>query len=304
MSHSLSCFRVFVVILSLLWLMPATAVWAQKARIKHLYSIAGSAQTGPLGLLGGVFFDEEKDRLYVTDSSKDRILAFDSDFRFLSEFTGGGALNGPTAIVRDSRGRFFVAQPTTGQVLVIDMARQEIAPLNFSDIRGQNPVHPASMAIDAEDRLYLADRANDRILVFGPDLQLQKQLSVPGHGGGLGDVAVDADGRIYALNRLDGSIHVFDDKGRLLLTFGKRGSEEGEFRFPAGIAEDGRGRIFIVDQHASKISVFHRDGRFLHDFAQLGWREGRLHYPSQIFINKAGKIFVVDRQNARVSIFE
>lgn len=288
----------------LFWcLVPSIGVCGQKARVKHLYSITGSEETGRLGLIGGVFFDEEKGRLYVTDSARNRILAFDSDFKFLSEFAGGGALNGPAAIVKDSRGRFFVAQPTTGQVLLIDMVQQTISPMNFSGALGENAIYPANMAIDPEDKLYVADRANARILIFGPDLQFQREIRVPGNGG-LNDVAVDAGGRVYALDRLDGSVHVFDSKGRLLLKFGKRGSEEGEFRFPVSVAEDKKGRIFVVDQHASKILVFNSDGKFLFDFAQLGWREGRLHYPSQISVNKAGKVFVVDRQNARVSIFE
>jgi DNA-binding beta-propeller fold protein YncE len=296
--------RVFVMVLFVFWwLIPATSFCGQKGRVRHLYSITGSERTGHLGLLGGVFFDENKDRLYVADASGNRILAFDSDFKFLSEFDGGGRLNSPTSLVRDSLGRFFVAQPTAGQVLLVDIAQKRIEPLDFSGVPQGNAVHPGNMAMDSQDRLYLVDKANQRILVFGPALEFQRQIVVSG-GRGLNDVVVDAGGRLYALNRLDGSVHVFDGKGELLLKFGKRGSAQGQFRFPVSLAEDGKGRIFVVDQHKSNISVFSKDGKFLYDFSQLGWREGRLHYPSQIAVNNAGRIFVVDRQNARVSVFE
>jgi DNA-binding beta-propeller fold protein YncE len=292
-----------VAILVSLVLVPAGGFCGQKPRVKHLYSITGGEQTGHVGLLGGVFFDEDKDRLYVSDVSGNRILAFDSDFKFLSEFNGGGRLELPTGLVRDSQGRFFVAQPTTGQVLLIDMVQKRIEPLDFSAVPQGNAIHPGNMAMDSQDRLYLVDKANQRILVFGPTLEFQRQIVVSGSRG-LNDVDVDAGGRVYALNRLDGSVHVFDGKGKLLLKFGKRGSERGQFRFPVSVAEDGKGRIFVVDQHKSNISVFSKDGKFLYDFSQLGWREGRLHHPSQIAVNNAGRIFVVDRQNARVSVFE
>jgi len=282
---------------------PATGVCGQKTRIKHLYSITGSEETGPLGLIGSVFFDENKGRLYVTDSSNHRILAYDSDFKFVSEFSGGGGLDSPTSLVKDSRGRFFVAQPTTGQVLVIDMVEKRMVPVDFSAVPQANAFSPGNMAVDSQDRLYVVDKANERIVVFGPELNFEKQIRV-NSGQGLSDVDVDGAGRVYALNTLDGSIQVFDHDGKRLGGFGKKGSARDAFQFPVSLAIDGKGRIFVVDQHKSAILVFDKRGEFLYVFSQLGWREGRLHFPSHVFVNHAGKIFVVDRQNARVSVFE
>jgi hypothetical protein len=91
-----------ILILIILLLVPEGGFCEQKARVKHLTSITGNKEIGRLGLLGGVFFDEEKKRLYVTDATNHRILSFDADFKYLSEFTGGGALTHPTSIVKDS----------------------------------------------------------------------------------------------------------------------------------------------------------------------------------------------------------
>ncbi len=292
-----------ILILICLFLMPVSGFCKQESRIKHLTSITGSEETGPFGLLGGVFFDEKKDRLYVTDVSNNRILAFDSDFKFVSEFTGGGTLAFPTSLVKDSQGRFFVAEPTKGQVLLIDMARKHIEPINLSAVPKVNPVHPGNLAMDSADRLYIVDKANQRILVFNAKLGFEKQILVK-DGWGLNDVRVDSAGRIYALSTGHSSVFVFDGSGKVLFKFEKGGAGKGEFRFPVSVAVDRKGLIYVVDQHTNKILVFNRKGEFAFDFSQSGWREGRLHFPSYIFIDKSGRIFVIDRQNARISVFE
>jgi tripartite motif-containing protein 71 len=295
------CAPVLILICS--FLLPARGFCEQKARVKHLTSITGNKEIGRLGLLGGAFFDEEKKRLYVTDATNHRILSFDSDFKYLSEFTGGGALAHPTSIVKDSSGKFFVAEPTKGQVLLIDMARKSIKPIDFSGVPSGNPIYPGNMAIDSADHLYLVDEANQRVLVFDPDVRFQRQILVT-EGQGLRDVKVDAAGRIYTVSAIDGCIRVYDRDGNLLLKFGKRGDDKGEFDFPASLAVDEKGFIYVVDQHRNQVLVFHQEGRFLFDFSQLGWREGRLHLPSFIYVNGAGQIFVIDRENARISVFE
>jgi DNA-binding beta-propeller fold protein YncE len=294
---------VFVFLFLLSWFLPATGFCEQKARITHLTSMTGNKEIGRLGLLGGVFFDEQKQRLYVTDATNHRILSFDADFKYLSEFTGGGALAHPTSIVKDSSGKFFVAEPTKGQVLLIDMARKSIRPIDFSGIPGGNPIYPGNMAIDVGDYLYVVDEANQRILVFDPNLQFQREILVK-EGHGLRDVKVDAARRIYTLSALDGSIRVYDHEANLLLKFGTRGNGKGEFDFPASLEVDKKGLIYVLDQHRSQVLVFNKEGRFAFDFSQLGWREGRLHLPTFIYMNGSGQIFVVDRENARVSVFE
>ncbi|OEU80496.1 MAG: hypothetical protein BA872_09070 [Desulfobacterales bacterium C00003060] len=294
-------FLILFLFLSLI--IPEDALCAGKARVKHLTCITGNQEIGQFGLLGGIFFDERKDRLYVTDSTNNRILAFDADFKYISEFTRGGDLVSPTSIVKDSKGRFFVTEPTKGHVLLIDMAQKSMEPLDFSGIPRANPIYPGHMAVDSADRLYIVDKANQRIVVFGPNLQFEGEIPVKG-GHGLEDVKVDAAGRIYALSTVDGSVRVYDRQGNLLLRFGKRGTGKGEFDFPSSLAIDRKGLIYVVDQHKNQVLVFDKEGRFLFAFSRLGWREGRLHSPSFVHISKSGQIFIVDRENARISIFE
>lgn len=285
--------------------MQATSLYAAEGRIKHLTSITGNKEIGYFGLLGGVFFDESRNRLYFTDTANGRILAFDFDeeFKYISEFTGGGTLISPTSIVKDSKGRFFVAESAKGDVLAIDIGRKSVKTIDFSAVSGANPVYPGNMAVDSEDRLYIVDKANQRILLFDSNLKFEKQIQVK-EGRGIKDVKVDEIGRIYVLSAIDGSICVYSSEGNLLLRFGTRGAGKGEFDFPTSLAIDRKGLIYVTDQHKNNVLVFNNNGRFLYAFSQLGWREGRLHRPSFIYINSSGRIFIVDRANARISVFE
>ena len=296
-------FAIPVLILTLI--IPATAFCSSKEPVKYLTSITGNSEVGRFGLLGGLFFDENKKRLYSTDTTNGRILAFDFNdkFKYISEFTGGGALTLPTSIVKDSRGRFFVAEPAKGQILAIDIGKKSVKPIDLSAVSGANPFYPGNMAIDSEDRLYIVDKANQRIIVFDSKLQFERQIPVKGSHG-LMDVKVDAQGRIYALSAIDGSICVYNREGNLLLKFGTRGAGKDEFDFPTSLAMDRKGLIYVMDQHKNKVLVFNNNGRFLYAFSQLGWREGRLHRPSFIHINSSGRIFIVDRANTRISVFE
>ncbi|MCK4727364.1 MAG: NHL repeat-containing protein, partial [Desulfobacterales bacterium] len=286
-----------------LLIVPATALCAGKERIKHLTSIVRDTETGRLGLLSGIFFDENRNRLYVTDTTNKRILAFDHDLNFVSEFNAGGALEAPTSLVRNSKGQFLVAEPTKRCVLFIDIRQRSVKPIDFSAVAEANSIYPGSIAVDSADNLYIVDKANQRILVFDADLRFDRQVLVKS-GKGLSDVKIGLDGNIYALNTIDGSIRVFDSQGNPLLSFGKKGKEIGKFKFPIGLAVDRKGLIYVVDKHKHKVLAFNKRGEFLLEFSQLGWREGRLHYPSYIYVNKAGRIFIVDEGNCRISIFE
>jgi len=296
-------FAILVLILPLI--MPISAFCRAKGPVKHLTSITGNSEIGRFGLLGGLFFDENRNRLYFTDTTNGTILAFDFDneFKYISKFTGGGTLISPTSIVKNSKGKFFVAEPVKGNILAIDIGKKSIEPIDFSDVPGVNPVYPGNMAVDSEDQLYIVDKANQRILLFDSNLKFKREILIKGSRG-LKDVKVDKTGRIYVLSAIDGSIRVYNSEGNLLLRFGSRGADKGEFDFPTSLAIDRKGLIYVADQHKNQVLVFNNKGRFLYAFSQLGWREGRLHRPSFIYINSSGRIFIVDRANTRISVFE
>lgn len=56
---------------------------------------------------------------------------------------------------------------------------------------------------------------------------------------------------------------MFDVNGRSLCSFGSEGSDEGQFKFPRGVAVDDQGYIIVGDSGNNRIQIFNPDGTFL-----------------------------------------
>jgi sugar lactone lactonase YvrE len=82
----------------------------------------------------------------------------------------------------------------------------------------------------------------------------------------------------------------FSKDGRLIKTWGKRGSAPGDFETPHTLAMDSRGRLFVGDRENNRIQIFDQDGKFLEDWKQFG-------RPSGIFIDRNDLLYVADHQS-------
>ena len=89
-------------------------------------TIYGDDLIGPLNQPSGIFFDEEKQRVYLADTRNNRLLSYGSNFEFLSEFSAEGKLELPTCIVRDSKKRLIVTESKKNQVTIIDIIWKKI----------------------------------------------------------------------------------------------------------------------------------------------------------------------------------
>lgn len=77
------------------------------------------------------------------------------------------------------------------------------------------------------------------------------------------DLAVDGAGRLYVLQRIAKSVHVFDSTGRFVRAIGRSGRGPGEFEFPTGMALDAAGRLWVVDPQNGRFTAFDSAGRLL-----------------------------------------
>lgn len=102
-----------------------------------------------------------------------------------------------------------------------------------------------------------------------------------GHSGQQRTASPDAVARIVKFNR----------DGKVITSWGKLGSERGEFRTPHGLAFDSQGRLFVADRGNNRIQIFDQDGTF-----RLEWRQfGR---PSGIFIDKNDILYAADSESS------
>ena len=82
----------------------------------------------------------------------------------------------------------------------------------------------------------------------------------------------------------------FSKDGRLIKTWGKRGSAPGDFATPHTLAMDSRGRLFVGDRENNRVQIFDQDGKFIEEWKQFG-------RPSGIFIDRNDMLYVADHQS-------
>ena len=122
-------------------------------------------------------------------------------------------------------------------------------------------------------------------------------------------IAVDKNGFIYVTEGKEHCIHKFRlDDGEFISKFGEEGSDEGQFRHPAGLlVTQGNGLLFVCDRHNHRIQVFQDNGKFFYEFGKFGHRyiqePGTFNEPVDIAINKSETmLFVTDWRNNRVQM--
>src|SRR5207249_1264036 len=80
-----------------------------------------------------------------------------------------------------------------------------------------------------------------------------------------------AGGRVYVADFGNDRVQVFSPDGVLLTSLGARGSGDGQFLRPAGVAVDRDGTLYVTDHFNDRVERFNGDGRFQ---AQLGTIQG------------------------------
>lgn len=139
---------------------------------------------------------------------------------------------------------------------------------------------PISIAIDRRDVVYVTDLNNARLQRFttegeylgGFDLPLDKP---PRKSCIVGGMAVDRDGNAYLALMNQDKVQVYDESGKLLREWGKRGAGDGELRQPGGIVLAPGGTVYVADQGNHRVQVFETDGRFRAHWGEHGSGPGQ-----------------------------
>ena len=88
-----------------------------------------------------------------------------------------------------------------------------------------------------------------------------------------------------------------------VLSFGKKGSGEGMFNNPRGVAVTTKDEIVVADDQNHRVQVFDSNGTFLRSFGHRGENAGEFNGPAGVAINNDRNIFVSDNGNHRIQIF-
>jgi class 3 adenylate cyclase/outer membrane protein assembly factor BamB len=125
------------------------------------------------------------------------------------------------------------------------------------------------------------------------------------------NVAVDSRGNIYATDRFNDRIVVWDPAGRLTI-WGKRGRGPGEFDFSevtlgdqsmsVGVAPDGR--IAVGDGGNHRVQIFDANLRFLRAIGREGTGPGQFINPCCLVFDPQGRLYVADPGRDDIQVFD
>ncbi len=114
----------------------------------------------------------------------------------------------------------------------------------------------------------------------------------------LTDMDADSSGNIYVLDSEDANIKVYDQKGRFLRVFSRKGQRPGQLSNPIDIYIDDKDLIYVCDSGNNRISIFNEQGDFVRSINFHDYSAGKI-----IGINPQGGIILrVDRTSLESSM--
>jgi DNA-binding beta-propeller fold protein YncE len=187
--------------------------------------------------------------------------------------------------------------------------------------RGQ----PTGINFAGSGQLLVADSHYQRVLAYEPLSRDQgppaESMRFGSEGSGDGqftlvrDIVEDSRGFLYVgdYSGPRDRIEKFGPRGEFILDWGRRGSGDGEFRRPQGLAigrgPDGGEFILVADSCNHRVQRFTLEGTFLGSFGKLGSGPGEMKYPYGVAVTPPEApghqgIYVVEWGNNRLQRFD
>jgi len=251
----------------------------EKPRIRHLYSIS---KADDVGVAPSLF---QKVGSFLTGAEQSRRMT-----RPHGLFFGADEV-------------LCIADPGSGSVHLFDTKNrryQEITKYGKTQL-----LSPIGVVKDDAGLLYVSDSMLRKVFVFGSKGEPIREI-----GGAewfarpTGLAVSNSLKRLYVTDTADHCIKVFDLDGHFLFSFGKRGTDKGEFNFPASIVIDGNGDLYINDSLNYRIQVFNADGGFIRLFGRHGDGMGEFSSPKGVALDTEGDIYVADAIFDSVQVFD
>ncbi|XP_051174248.1 E3 ubiquitin-protein ligase TRIM71-like isoform X2 [Leptopilina boulardi] len=133
-----------------------------------------------------------------------------------------------------------------------------------------NLCRPWGVACDKDNNIFVADRSNNRILVFRENGSIIRKIGSYGSGqeqfNRPAGITIDERRRIIVADKDNHRIQILTLMGNFLLEFGKKGSDSGHFNYPWDVAANTACEIVVSDTRNHRIQLFSPEGIFLRKF--------------------------------------
>jgi len=209
----------------------------------------------------------------------------------------------PTGIaLSDDGSRIYVSDIMQRAVYIFDFGAK-----SFFKIDSINA--PGGVALDAQENLYVVETLDKKIVVYGRDRTLIREITDPSVERPVG-IAIDKQrGRIYLVDTgtnktTDFTVKIFDLDGTLRGHIGNgQGVKPGQFIYPTYACVDAAGNVYVSDSFNGRVQKFDPDGKYLMTYGQRGDAWGEFDKPKGVAVDSFGNLYVVDAGWSNVQIF-
>ncbi|HHJ64632.1 MAG TPA: 6-bladed beta-propeller [Aquifex aeolicus] len=202
-----------------------------------------------------------------------------------------------------SIGETLYIADSDGQLLRYLMKKKE---MDFFDVEVGLKEPLGIACFPSKKMVCVSDSFHNRVFCFDEDGDLSFSL---GNGSKLskprGLFGDDKNGLLYVTDTGLHKVFVFDLKGKLVRSFGGRGSVEGKFNYPTNVWVDPEtGNVYVTDTLNFRVQVFDGKGNFLKVIGGPGDTLGHFARPKGIGMDSAGNVYVVDAVFNNVQILD
>ncbi|MFH1724591.1 MAG: SMP-30/gluconolactonase/LRE family protein, partial [Elusimicrobiota bacterium] len=200
------------------------------------------------------------------------------------------SINSPVDMAFDASGNLWVVEMENHRILMFEPPHTGLrdatlvlgqAGFDFIDagVSERRFWYPESIAFDPHGNLWVADRQNNRVLMFKPPFGTDMAASLV-----LGQDSFTTRSYVY-------------------------GNDLSRMYQPAGVAADGAGNVFVADRHNSRVLLFSppfSNGmaatRIIAHYEYVA-RPASLYYPNHVAVDRLGRLWVADYNHNRAVRF-
>ncbi len=247
--------------------------------------------------------------VYVLHGAQSRVVVFSGQGKKKNSFAqagrGRGELLLPMAISISGQ-RVYIADTGNARIAVFDLQGRFVRNLFLRD-KNSPAVRPAPVSLlIMENRIIWSDRENHRLcssdINDGTLLQCWGERGdADGHFEYPYQLAVDAQGYIFAVDVLNARVQMFTSGGRHVMNVGRFGVgvKGGLFR-PNGLALNAQDYLLVSDAYLGELAVF-KNGRSL-GLLSAGDTVLRFESPTSLTLHE-DRLYVTDTANNSIDIF-
>lgn len=249
------------------------------------------------------------DRIYVVDGDNNRIVIYNKQGQYISQFgkfgKRKGEFNYPVGIGLDTDGNVYVADTKNHRIQIFDEDGDYEKMIKTE--AGGEPVRPVDISVSSDkSKIYVTTKVN-KILIYKRNGKKIKEIGKTGKERGEfrfpATITNMSSGRFGVIDVLNFRLQVFSSKGKFSYQVGDFGVRPGLFIRPKGVAIAPDRKIYISDSYMDLIQVFSGKGHFLYVLGDKG-KPHKVTAPGGIAIDKKKRLYVSEVYANRISVFQ